>query len=179
PSLARLDRRIPILASALMSSAATRLLDEMGFTVRAAVAGESMPLGDLALTFFAPDHVAHSTGDEWDVLPFLVEDRAGAGSFLSFVDVPPPADLVDRLKTRRTRPGIVCYANNAVDLGAQIGGRVSERTDEVAAGLVAFIGEQSRRFEAAWATPAATVLTGGGFAYDGERSWMNRSAFPA
>jgi hypothetical protein len=84
PTLARLDRQIPILLSARSSVAAFTILDEMGFSVTAVEPGATIPIGDLELSFFGPGEGTLS--DEWDTLAFAVR-RPGAGTFFTPVDI--------------------------------------------------------------------------------------------
>ena len=83
PSLARLDRAIPIYLSSRSSRAARELLAAMGFTVHALVPGVAIRVADLEVVPFCGDHVSINCGDEWDTLPYLVRSTEGHGSFFS------------------------------------------------------------------------------------------------
>ena len=87
PSLARLERTIPIFLSSRSSTAAQQILREMGFTVHPLVPGKSVRFGDLEFTPFCGAHTSISNGDEWDTLPFFVRDVGGSGNFFSMVDI--------------------------------------------------------------------------------------------
>lgn len=89
PTLARLDRRIPLIVSGLMSVAGRTLLVDMGFRVDCVWSGDVRIVGDLEMAFFGPDHTtSHSFTDEWDTTGFLVRHRGGHGAFASNVDTP-------------------------------------------------------------------------------------------
>src|SRR5205823_10905014 len=87
PSLARLDRRIPVFISAHSSTAAMQIMHEMGFAVRPLVPGVPLTVGELQIIPFSGDHVSVNCADEWDALPYLIRDTRGAGNFFSMVDV--------------------------------------------------------------------------------------------
>ena len=112
PSLARLDRHIPILLSANSSAAARGLLSEMGFAVRFVRGGETVTVGDLTIDLFAADHVRVAQSDEWDVLQFVVHDRNGDGSFVSGVDCAMSLKTVLEIKRIVGRRGLWCFTNN-------------------------------------------------------------------
>jgi hypothetical protein len=86
-SLARLDRRIPVIASGLMSEAGTNILRDMGFRVDRVWSGDVRLLGDLELLFFGPDHIANGDTDEWDTTAYVVRQTQGIGVFASNVDI--------------------------------------------------------------------------------------------
>ena len=115
PSLARLDRAIPIYLSARSSSAAREVLAAMGFTVHPWVPGEAARIGDLDALPFAGDHVAVNCGDEWDTLPYLVRSVEGHGSLFSMVDIPITERHVAWAAEKAARPGLVSWTNNALD----------------------------------------------------------------
>ena len=104
PSLNRLNRGIPILLSHRSSTAARRILAQMGFEVILVKAGQTLQLGALEIFLFSPDHVAFPASDEWDVLQYLVRDRARAGSFFSYVDAPPTPEDETCTSLNTTRP---------------------------------------------------------------------------
>src|SRR5258708_36971100 len=115
PSLARLDRRIPVFMSAHSSAAAFHLIREIGFVVAPLVPGVPLNVGDLQVVPFCGDHVSVNCADEWDALPYLVRDRGDAGSFFSMVDVALLPAHVQWAKAFAARPGLVTWSNNALD----------------------------------------------------------------
>jgi hypothetical protein len=175
PSLACIDRRVPVLLSAHSSTAAHRFLVELGFGVRRVRPGDVVSVGALEVFFFAPD-LSGAVGDEWDVLPFLVRDREGHGSFFTSVDVPPHGRLERALRRIIAKPGLWCYTNNSVDLSSTRGGRVLAADD----GVLAFARETLAHYAglcARWARPEAVLFCGNGLAFAGERAWLNRNVF--
>lgn len=94
PSLALIDRRVPIHLSARASRAAFAALAEMGFRVSPLAAGSVARVGDLSLTALGPDHTRFDPLDEWDTLGFLVAHRAGHGAFFSNVDIEPTPGML-------------------------------------------------------------------------------------
>ncbi len=179
PSLARIDRRVPVLLSAHSSRAGHALLSEMGFSVHRVRPGDVVTIGDLDLHLFAPDVTDAETIDEWDVLPFLVRDRRGHGSFFTTVDVDPHERLEQAVRAIIPRPPVWCYTNNVSDLSFAGGGKVL-RTQPMDASALArglldhYAGLCLRRAE-----PEAILMCGGGFAFAGDRAWMNRHVFRA
>ena len=71
PSLARLERSIPVHISGRSSVAMRAVLQEMGFMVHAVEPDTVSEFGDLKLRTFVADHRNTPMSDEWDVLPFL------------------------------------------------------------------------------------------------------------
>jgi len=179
PSLNRLDRQIPIYLSARASTAGNALVSAMGFeTVRSLAADDTHALGSLRYRTFAPEHAHGTASDEWEVFPFVLFDVNGHGSMASSIDVAPPPALLDALQTLPTRSGLWCHANNATcapfaDLTGQT---ANARGDGVH--IARAVVQRHRQVAHAWGSPAATLLCGGGWSYEGERAWMNTNAFP-
>jgi hypothetical protein len=175
PSLARLDRRVPIYLSARSSVAAFRILTDMGFAVCPLVPGASVKFRELELYPLVGDHVAHDGGDEWDTLPFVVRDAHGDGSFFSSVDVALTRGLLERARAWCPKPGLVGWTNNRLDrshmtsFAAEQGDESSELAREMLAG--------HELVREAWGEPSALLLCGGGFFFHGERSWLNHRFF--
>jgi hypothetical protein len=103
PTLARLDRKIPLLVSGLMSDAGRTLLKEMGFTPDYVWSGDTRAIGDLEIEFFGPNHVGIAETDEWDTTAYIVRHRSGLGSFGSNVDIPISSNLRNALDAERSR----------------------------------------------------------------------------
>src|SRR5262249_30280566 len=115
PSLAKLDRRIPIYLSVRSSSAAHRILGIMGFQVKPLIPGAVVGCGELEVLPQCGDHVNTTSGDEWDALPFWVRHAGGAGNFFSTVDCTLTSDHIARARAFAPRPGVIGWANNAQD----------------------------------------------------------------
>jgi hypothetical protein len=178
PSLARIDRKVPVLLSAHSSRAAGTLLAEMGFQVRRVRPGEVVRVGDLALHLFSPGDRG-GKDDEWDVLPFLVIDRRGHGGFFTTVDAEPHERLEDALRAAVSPPPVRAFTNNVTDFSFAECGKVlrAEATDT--ARLVRETSAEDAALRFANVEPPAVVFAGGGFAFEGDRAWMNLHAFPA
>ena len=82
PSLAKLDRKIPIYLSARSSTAAYKILRAMGFTVHPMLPGVVFACGDLQVLPLCGDHVNTNSGDEWDALPFMIREQEWRGQLL-------------------------------------------------------------------------------------------------
>jgi hypothetical protein len=175
PSLAKLDRAIPIYLSSRSSSAARTILAEMGFTVHPLVPGVPIKFGDLEVTPFAGDHVQTGTGDEWDTLPFLVRSTEGHGSFFSMVDIPITQQHVEWAAARSMRPGIVSWTNNAMDW-SHMASYLSERVEGTQKCFVD-MGVGHKLITQHWGVPAAMVMCAGGFAFHDELEWLNQRVF--
>jgi hypothetical protein len=180
PSLARLDRRVPIYFSARCSVAAEAILSEMGFTARRVYPGQDLRISELTFSWMSPDHVRQSNQDEWDVLPFLVRDQGGHGSFVSTVDVPRPPGFFEAVRAVSKQPGIFCLTNNVMAHGYQVvGGQTPAGPEVSGVGLGAAWCDQLATVVDAWGLPAAVVAGGGGWAFAPPLGKLNRHAFPA
>jgi len=179
PSLNRLDRRIPIYISERSSIAARRILEEMGFRVGLLSPGEVLAVGDLELSCFSPDHVKRAHLDEWDVLPFLIKDRGGDGSFFSSVDVETTAETLGAARAIAPRPGLYCYTNNTSWWDFQRAGKVRAALPLDTASGTRWLIDAYRKLCALWSPPAAALVCGGGVAFSGDRAWMNHHVFTA
>src|SRR5262249_17584733 len=87
PSVNRLSRDLPVFMPERSSRAMKQFLEEAGFRVNLLQSGRAVEIGALRFTGFTPDHVRHDEQDEWDTMPYLVEDLTDGGSFFSPVDV--------------------------------------------------------------------------------------------
>jgi hypothetical protein len=175
PSLARLDRAIPIYLSSRSSSAARGILKTMGFEVRPLVPGVPVGFGDLELVPCCGDHVIASAGDEWDTLPYLVRDTNGHGNFFTMVDIPLTSAHLEWAKAHVPKPGVIGWTNNAMDW-SHMAPHFAERTEGTQESLVKMSAGHKAIVER-WGTPAAMVMCAGGFAFTGERAWLNDLVF--
>ncbi|MCU0681618.1 MAG: MBL fold metallo-hydrolase [Polyangiaceae bacterium] len=126
PSLARVDRRVPVWLSARASRSAHTIVRELGFSVTPLEPGARLRWGGLSLRTFSPNHVASDEIDEWDTLGFAVEDARGDGAFLTNVDVRLTAAMAEHVR----RGGEARRAVNG-DEGATLvfySGTISEAT---------------------------------------------------
>jgi hypothetical protein len=175
PSLALLDRTIPIFLSARSSSAARSILDTMGFEVVGLEPGVLVEQGDLELVAFAGDHLASNLGDEWDALPISVRHRGGDGSFFSMVDVALTQRHVVWARAHVRSPGLVTWSNNTIDL-SHMAPFVHDGSDATPRSVQAMRSSHDMIVRA-WGQPVATLVCAGGFAFTGERAWLNERIF--
>ena len=178
PSLNRLSRDIPIYLSARSSSAARTLLAEMGFRrVERFEPGQPVTVGDLELHFFAPDFLRENHSDEWDVMPVVVRDRNGDGSFFSNIDVNLPEPLVATIRELVGQPGVWCYTNNFTDFIATRMGKRNVRLRGALDAATSYLGNYRALFSG-WSDPAAVLMCGGGWYFENELAWLNEQVFP-
>lgn len=181
PSLARLDRRIPIYLSSRSSIAARELLTDMGFARVSSLEPEaSLELGELRVHTFSSEHRGGKQADEWDVFPLLIYDRGGHGSVFSSIDVRPRDEDLARLRELVPRPGIWAVANNCSrasfqDLSRPGGADPSPDDTPL---LARALQRRYALLEAGWGAPLATLICGAGWSFDRERAWMNHHLFP-
>ena len=175
PSLAKLERTIPIYLSARSSFAARGVLELMGFSVRSFEPGHSLVFGDLEITAFTGDHASVDCGDEWDALPFLVRSTEGHGSFFSMVDITITQAHVEWAAAKAMRPGLVSWTNNAMDW-SHMANYLSERVEGTQQCFVKW-GVGHKLITSIWGTPAAMVMSAGGFTFDEDRAWLNQRVF--
>ncbi len=175
PSLAKLDRAIPVYLSSRSSSAARQILSIMGFTVKPLEPGQSVRFGDLELTAFAGDHVNLNCGDEWDTLPFFVRHTGGSGNFFSLVDITMTEQHIDWARAKDARPVLVSWTNNALDwshMTDYLDGRAEATQD-----CFMKMGVGHKLISTRWGAPAAMAMCAGGFSFVGEKEWLNQRVF--
>ena len=175
PSLAKLDRRIPIFLSARSSTAAYKILCQMGFQVNPLLPGVAFECGDLQVLPLCGDHLNTNTGDEWDTLPFIVRQAEGAGSFFSMVDCTLTSGHIALARKFAPRPGIIGYSNNAQDWSHMIDCALEQT--EGTTQFVHSLHQDLGVIGAMWGQPAALTLCAGGFSFYGARKWLNRRVF--
>jgi Beta-lactamase superfamily domain len=175
PSLAKLDRKIPIYLSVHSSSAARRILETMGFVVKPLVPGVAIEGGDLELVPFVGDHVATNVSDEWDTLPILIHHKGGDGSFFTMVDITLTERHLAWAKVHVKAPGLMTWTNNALDLSHM----ASYLVDKGDATDRSFRAMQAghRLILKAWGEPSALLMCAGGFSFTRERAWLNHRLF--
>lgn len=184
PSLARVDRAIPIYLSSRSSVAAHDALAGLGFEVRALEPDSHVELGDLHLDPLTTDHRGGHQADEWDTTPLFIREREGHGALLSSVDVRPRERDLTRLAKLGIGPGLWTYANNCSHAGFQtlhtsppVSASVGLGDDgpAVAKQLLARHDDLASR----WRAPVMSLLSGAGWTLHAERSWLNHHLFPA
>jgi hypothetical protein len=175
PSLARLDRRIPIYLSARSSIAARNILVEMGFVVHPLIPGVMVEVHDLQVLPLCGDHLNTNSGDEWDSLPFVIRHREGAGSFFSMVDCTLTSGHIALARAFTPLPGIVAVSNNSQDWSHMISS--APENTEGTAQFVHNLRQDLGVITSMWGQPGAVVLCAGGFSFYGERKWLNKRVF--
>ena len=175
PSLARLERTIPIFLSSRSSTAAQQILREMGFTVHPLVPGKSVRFGDLEFTPFCGAHTSISNGDEWDTLPFFVRDVGGSGNFFSMVDITLTDQHLKWARAKDSRPVVLGWTNNTLDW-SHMSDFVDQRKGATQECFIK-MGVDRKLIIGAWGTPAATLMCAGGFTFYGGRAWLNHRVF--
>lgn len=174
-SLQLLDRRVPIYIPARSSEAMRAILGEMGFQVHLLDPGIPVTKADLEFLPITADQVRDAIIEEWDSLAYLVRDTGGDGSLFTSVDMPPNEAMWRLVRERVGAPGLWAYTNNhsAFQLKFAWCRPDLQQIRRTAAAL--------RRWHealcASWQSPAASLIVGGGFAFGGERSWLNRNVF--
>ncbi len=174
-SLHCLDRSVPIYMSSRSSVAMRTILAEMGFGVRLLNPDEGVTVGGLEFLPMSADQRRDAIIEEWDVLPYLVRDLAGHGSFFTSVDMPATQDMLERVRARVDRVGVWGQTNNWSEwhfLTSWSG----PHPEEIATFVQSAIGicewlDANHRMPAAWA------VVGGGFCFGGDRAWLNGNAF--
>src|SRR3989475_3487159 len=147
----------------------------MGFTVHPLVPGQDVRFGDLELTPFCGEHVSINNSDEWDTLPFFVRDAGGSGNFFSMVDITLTEQHLKWARAKDSRPVVVSWTNNLLDW-SHTTDFLDERKNATQDSFVK-MGVDRKVIIGAWGTPAAMLICAGGFAFYGERTWLNRRVF--
>lgn len=172
PSLALLDRAVPVVLPARSARPLRDAIAALGFRVVASRTGDRFAVGDLDVALLGG--VAPRAQLDWEVtnLQILIADRAGHGSFFTYVDGWPTGDVLAAVQRRVGTPAVVCHANNAMDWSClEIGpGRSAPPTaEDFAAEILAA--------EASWWSgggPEVSAICGPGLAFRGPDAWMNQ-----
>jgi hypothetical protein len=175
PSLAVIDRRVPIYLSERSSLATRQFIGEMGFEVRLMSPERPIAVGDLELLPMTADQV-RARADEWDVAPFLVRDTGGDGSFFSQVDMRVNDSMWQIAKGKLKRPGLWSYTNNHNQWDFLYAWRYPPPRNLYRLVSDVFAYHQTMCDE--WAAPAAVLIAGGGFTFGGDQAWLNEAVFP-
>jgi hypothetical protein len=175
PSLARLERTIPIFLSEYSSTAAQQILREMGFTVHPLLPGKSIRFGDLEFTPFCGAHTSFNNNDEWDTLPFFVRDVGGSGNFFSMVDITLTDQHLKWARAKDSRPLVLSWTNNTLDW-SHMSDFLSQRKNATQDCFME-MGADHKIITRVWGTPAAILVCAGGFTFYGGRAWLNHRVF--
>jgi hypothetical protein len=175
PSLARLERTIPIFLSSRSSTAAQQILREMGFTVHPLVPGKSVSFADLEFTPFCGAHTSFNNNDEWDTLPFFVRDVGGSGNFFSMVDITLTDQHLKWARAKDSRPVVLSWTNNTLDWSHMTD--FLDRRKNATQECLMEMGADRKIITGVWGIPAATLVCAGGFSFYGGRTWLNHRVF--
>ncbi len=173
-TLSLLPRDTPVWIPSRSSAAMQGAIEEMGFSVRRARAGAPIHIGDIEIFPIAGDHVTAGI-EEWDLLAYTVRDLAGHGSFFSHVDLRLTDTMRACVLARLGRPGLLAFTGNEHQYTFQTSWRAPDHG--AAATLARDMTEEHRWFEERGAAPAALLLVGGGWAFEGSLAYLNRNAF--
>lgn len=175
PSLALVDRSVPVFMSTRSSAAAHEAVEQLGFDVDALAAASEFEIGDLVVRTGLGDLSNRPDCDEWDVVPMAVWDHAKHGSFASAVDAPHGDHTWERFVD--VPAGLLAHANNFTDSSTQLLGIASSAplaSETLAAAVERRLADHSRHC----GLPLTTAIIGGGWRFDGTRAWMNERVFP-
>jgi hypothetical protein len=173
PSLALLDRDVPILLPARSARALHEAIAELGFRVLPSRTGDTFTVGEAEVALLGG--VVPGAQLDWEVtnLQILVTDRRRHGSFFTYVDSWPTAETLATLRRKVGTVGVFCHANNMMDWSCLEGGTSGAApvtTLEFAAQIIGA--------EASWwqngEPPAVSVICGPGLAFRGDDAWMNQ-----
>jgi hypothetical protein len=173
PSLALLDRAVPIVLPARSARALRDAVAGLGFRVLSSRAGDSLTVGDLDVVLFG-GVTPHGQLD-WEVtnLQILIADHGRHGSFFTYVDGWPTAQTLAAVRRRVGRLGVLCHANNVMDWSCLEGGPGALRPP-TAHQLAAEILEAEASWWDAGDAPAVSAICGPGLAFRGDDAWMNQ-----
>ncbi len=173
PSLRLLDRRIPVIFPARSSLAIRTVITQLGFKVVPAAVGDRFSIGDLTIRLLGGEHRDDDLEEEWANLQILITDRAGDGSFFSYVDGWPTDATLALIQQTVGRIGVFCHVNNTMDWSCLEGGKTAIpplSTIDYAARIIAA--------EASWwqnrESPELSVICGPGLVFYGRDAWMNQ-----
>ncbi|HEX7839194.1 MAG TPA: MBL fold metallo-hydrolase, partial [Kofleriaceae bacterium] len=115
PSLALIDRTVPIVLPARSARALHDAVAGLGFRVVPSRAGDRFGASDLDIELVGG--VSARGQLDWEVtsLQILVADRGGHGSFFTYVDTWPTAETLAAVRRRVGALGVLCHANNTMD----------------------------------------------------------------
>lgn len=165
PSLAGIDRRVPVVMPARAASTIRDAITALGFRVVPGRAGDRFSIGDLALGYHGNARAGSRL--DWEVTCLQIHVAGRDGSFFTYVDTWPDDATLAGLGPI----GVFVHANNTMDWSClELGGVTAPSTLEVVAELAAA--------EATWwrgrTAPELTTIVGPGLAFHGRDAWMNQ-----
>jgi hypothetical protein len=174
PSLALLDRRIPVILPARSAHAMHEVIAGLGFRVIPSHPGSRYAVGDLTVELIGGElHHDAELESEWTTLQILVSDRAKHGSFFSYVDTWPKPETFEHLRDTVGRVGVFCHVNNTMDWSCLEGG-IAARWPSTTIDFASEIIEAEAAWWSGGGAPEMTVVCGPGLAFVGADAWMNQ-----
>jgi hypothetical protein len=174
-SLQLVAPRTPVYMSAHTSRTAKRVVASIGLKVRELAPGVAVRVGDLSVLPFAPPPIAELGSNEVDVVPLLIRDRDGHGSFFTSVDLFAQKELVETLRSHVDRPGVWAEANSGYDRSLH---------DDSVKRLPDVVREAAERFArryvelfAGWGHPEIVMVTENGLTLGGDLAPLNEHVF--
>jgi hypothetical protein len=173
PSLALLDRGVPIVLPARSARAVRDAIAGLGFRVLASRTGDTITVGELEIVLLGGPVPGAQL--DWEVtnLQILVTDRARHGSFFTYVDGWPTAETLAAVQRRVGAIGVFCHANNTMDWSCLEGGPGAAVPATTLAFAAQIIGAEATWWRAG-PPPAVTAICGPGLAFRGADAWMNQ-----
>jgi len=172
-SIARMDRRIPIYLSDRSSSAARRILHEMGFTVHLTSPGCPLTIGRFVVLPLAQSMAGYHPG-EWDTLALCLRDVERHGGFFTTVDHRYASGTLDALRRSGERPQLWTYPDNEMDIAWMIEGTQAQVDDTE--GLARDLGEVWDKIPGDL-RPQVLLVCSNGLSFDGDIEWLNGALF--
>jgi hypothetical protein len=174
-SLQHLQRGTRIYLSVHSSEVARNVIASLGFTVESLRPGVEAFIGDLVVMPLAPAAIGEPGSNEIDVVPLLVRDRGGHGSFFSSIDLSCGPPLVREVRRHLDRPGVWADANSGYDRGLHYAWceREAHALESTAR---RFVDRYISLFQD-WGHPEMVLVTDNGFTLGGAFASLNEHVF--
>jgi L-ascorbate metabolism protein UlaG (beta-lactamase superfamily) len=174
-SLQLIAPQTPVYMSAHTSRAAKNVVASVGLEVRDLAPGVAVRVGDLSVLPFAPPSIAEPGSNEIDVVPLLIRDCDGHGSFFTSVDLAAQRDLMDAVRDYLDRPGVWADANSGYDRSL-LDASVTRMEDVIRVAAERFARRYVDLF-AGWGHPELVMITENGLTLGGDLAPLNAHAF--
>jgi hypothetical protein len=174
-SLQLVHPRTPVYMSAHTSRAAKRVVASIGLEVRELAPGIQAHVGQLSVLPFAPPPIAEAGSNEVDVVPLLIRDRDGHGSFFTSVDLFAHRELVDAVRGHLDRPGVWADANSGYDRSLHDDN--VKRSPRAMRGTAERFVKRYLRLFAGWGHPEIVLVTENGLTLGTDLAPLNDHVF--
>ncbi len=174
-SLQLVHPRTPVYMSAHTSRAAKRVVASIGLEVRELAPGHQVRVGELAVLPFAPPPIAELGSNEVDVVPLLIRDSAGHGSFFTSVDLFAERELVDAVRGHLDRPGVWADANSGYD--RSLHDDSVARSPDAVRGAAERLARRYVRLFSGWGHPEIVMVTENGLTLGADLALLNEHVF--